>query len=155
MKFMFYFLMLLVCVFALMDCDAALARRGGLRRVRLGATAASSRAYPKPGTSYTEKWTWITTYTTNEQDQVTIISRGTATNGVTKAVCFKWNGADVPFAVRERFLSLSEEEKSNALGYTQEKWTSLPSTGETPTKPEDLSTDANLTKEIKTTELRW
>ena len=156
MKSMFYYVLLaLFCVFAVTDCEAASRRR--MRRLAFGSPAASlfNRAYPRAGTNVTAKWTWVTTYTTNESQQVTIISHGVSTNRVTKDVCFKWNDGDVPFALRETFLSLSEEDKGNALAYTQEYWTNKPSDGSAPVKKEDKTTDVNLTKEIKQTELRW
>ena len=126
------------------------------RRTLLGNRFGSPRL--RAGVAKTEKWTWTTTVTTNELEQVTKISTGVSTNGVTNVVCFVWNDNEVPFKYRTTFLSLTDEQKMNALSDVQELWTENATPA--PVYPKEVKkekgeTDDNITEEVREVQLRW
>ena len=140
------------------------ARPRGGRPMRLGAGSASIESirdrlgrYPRPGTVTEENWTWVTTYTTNENQKVSIVTEGTCKDGRTKTIYCKWNDEFVPFHMRETFSTLDDEGKGMAITSTQELWTTPVEGGTniTPKKTDKDPTDSNLTKEITEIKLRW
>ncbi len=146
---------LMLCLTAtLCLADTPKSPRRGLLRTRFG----SSPLLRGTGTTKTEKWTWTTTVTTNELEQVTKIATGVSTNGVTNVVCFVWNDNEVPFKYRNTFLSLSDEQKSIALSDVTALWTE--NITPAPVYPKEVKkadgeTDDNLTEEVREVQLRW
>ena len=118
---------------------------------RLGASALRSSARRD------RKWTWTDTITTNELNQITKISTGISTNGVTNVVCIIWNDNVVPLKYRETFLSMTDDEKGNAISDVPALWTENPTVA--PVYPKEVApdsgTDDNLTKETREIQLRW
>lgn len=113
--------------------------------------------YPRAGTVVEKGWTWVTTYTTNEAQQVTITTVGTKTNGTMKALCSMWNDSFVPYHMREKILTLPDDEKWLAISDSMPLWTdgTTSTGGETPKWKDKSPTDDNLTKEITEIKLRW
>jgi len=117
-----------------------------LRAMRLGS-----------GVKTTPKWTWTTTVTTNDLEQITRITTGVSTNGLTKTICTMWNDNEVPLRFRETFMSMSDEDKGRALSLGDtELWTANATEGPVyPKEAPKLETDDNLTTEIREIQVRW
>ena len=111
----------------------------------------------RAGTTKTAKWTWTTTVTTNELEQVTKIATGVSTNGVTNVVCFVWNDNVVPFKFRNTFLSMDDEGKKRALADMSVLWTeNVPLVPVYPKEVKKEGTgDDNITEEVREIQLRW
>ena len=150
-----------LCLICTLMTEGATRRRSIPRLGSGSATIESIRdrigKYPRPGTIEEKNWTWVTTYTTNDNQKVTIVTEGTCTDGRTKTIYCKWNDEFVPFHMREIFSSLSDNDKGMALSSKQELWTTPVEGGTniTPKKENKSPTDSKLTKEITEIKLRW
>ena len=151
-RFLTALMLCLTATLCLADTTKSPRARRPLRSTRFGSTLL------RAGTTKTEKWTWTTTVTTNELEQITKISTGISTNGITNVVCFVWNDNVVPFKYRNTFLSLTDEQKMNALGDVAALWTENPTPAPVypkEVKKRDGETDENLTEEVREVQLRW
>jgi hypothetical protein len=137
--------------------SSAAVDKAQLRANRAKMMLKSNRLRLGSGVKTTPKWTWTTTVTTNELDQITKISTGVSTNGVTKTVCLVWNDNVVPLKYRETFLSMSDDAKGNALSLADnDLWTNNKTEGiVVPKEAPEVTTDDNITTEIREIQVRW
>lgn len=141
-----------VCMFAIAEDGKTDAKKVQLRSAML-----KSRLRLGTGVKTTPKWTWTTTVTTNELEQITKISTGVSTNGLTKTVCLIWNDNEVPLKYRETFMSMSDDEKGMALSAADnDLWTkNVPAGPVYPKEAPELKTDDDITTEIREIQVRW
>lgn len=141
------------CMFVIADEGKPAVKRPAFKSALLR----SSRLRLGAGTTTTPKWTWTTTVTTNELEQITKISTGVSTNGLTKTVCLVWNDNEVPLKYRETFMSMSDDEKGMALSAADnDLWTkNVPAGPVYPKEAPELKTDDDITTEIREIQVRW
>ena len=153
-------LAMLLCAIVACICMFAIADEGkkpAVKNPTLRSAMLKSRFRLGAGTTSTPKWTWTTTVTTNELEQITKISTGVSTNGLTKTVCLIWNDNEVPLKYREKFMSMSDDEKGMALSAADnDLWTKNAPLGPVyPKEAPELRTDDDLTTEIREIQVRW
>jgi hypothetical protein len=100
---------------------------------------------------------WVTTTTTNEQNQITSIATRTNTNGVQQVIVLIDNDVKVPVKYRHKWFNATQEQKDMWLSLVGPSFMDkVPVTPVYPKKtgPEN-PTDANITTEVRETKLRW
>ena len=153
-----------LCIMAVIAVDAA----PRARKMKLGQSASMSDELavmlPKtpeytPGTVKSGDWTWVTTVTTNDNSTITVVSNGTnSKKKVTKDLCIVWYDTVVPMKWRDKFLTLTDEQKSNVLSTMPTDLDNAPAPAAVvlpvDTIGRDLAGDDKVTEEIYEIEIR-